>query len=175
MRYKLIFALLACLVGQQALAAWSFVGAGTAAISTTDDQTLNGDDGLTLPSHSEGDVLLVCWHADTQDDETADQVTPSGYTQLAYAVDTQSDVETGLYGKVAGASESVPDLSLDEVPSGSSIMSAQIAAFSGGTITVHNSDTNFSNDGVALIQIPALTVTEDNSLIIVCAGAFRYM
>lgn len=146
---------------------WAFGAAGTAATSSA---ATAGDGGLTvsLPSGVTAGQLLLVAAMRRPDTGQTWASGPSGYTELGS--DAQNQLK--LWGKIAGSSESNPNIIATE----GNVAMAQAARFTGAPASiasiVHNlaiggSDYNLVED----IDTPALTITVPETLVIYLGAA----
>lgn len=131
---------------------------------------------VALPTHSEGDLLLIFAFSHGTTDAA---VTATGYSILATIESGTggSRLEVNVLGKFAGASESAPTVDWDAVPGGS--VTAQIASFSdvdpaiedAVAVTSENTSTEnpFTPTGITTVTAGALVLSivatnDDNAL-----------
>ena len=146
---------------------WAFGAVGTAATSSA---ATSGDGGLTvsLPSGvTTGQLLLL---AAMRRPDTGQTWTgaPTGYTELGS--DAQNQLK--LWGKIAGASESNPNIVATE----GNVAMAQMARFTGAPASIASIVHAIANGGsdynlVEDIDTPALTITVPETLVIYLGSA----
>lgn len=147
--------------------AWAFGAAGTAATSSA---ATSGDGGLTvsLPSGVTSGQLLLLAAMRRPDTGQTWASGPSGYTELGS--DAQNQLK--LWGKIAGGSESNPNIIATE----GNVAMAQMARFTGAPASIGSIVHAIANGGsdynlVEDIDTPALVISAAGTLVIYLGAA----
>lgn len=166
---RLAALLLGLLLASPVWATWTYVGSGTA----VEDVNTGGTTPTLHASTAEDDLILtVCgWH-DSGAGETLD--TPTGYTELREEYTTNDDAGIVVFGKIAGASETDPDVDHNGFGSGDvsvcqSHTFRESAGLDIGTVVAHEAgEDNPGSTGT--MEHVGLTVSTDNTLVLVCSS-----
>jgi len=134
-------------------------------ISTFDGNSSGNDFSASMPATFSAGNLLIGMTRSRSSSETLTQ--PSGWTNIFTHTNVSGSIV--VFAKIAAGGDGAPTISW----SGSTYVTCQIASFSGdvytdlSTIVVHSAVLNGS---AVNIDVPALTVTTDNCLIISGGG-----
>ena len=144
------------------------VGGGIAFVDVGTSTTSSADVIITVPTHVEGDLLLV--RVSTTDNGGQTWATPSGWTMLADGSSPLESTNTdpGVFYKIAGASE--PATVTFTVSNAKEPMGGIMLSYSGATTAALDTITSYGNGAVSAINTATSISTGD---VLVCmAGLY---
>ena len=136
-----------------------FVAFGTSTTSSNDVI-------ITVPTHTEGDLLLV--RVSTRDNGGQTWATPAGWTALAIGNSpvTSTNTDPGVFWKIAGASE--PATVTFTVTSAKAPMGGIMLSYSGATTATLDTITSYGGNPVSAINTATAISTGE---VLVCMAA----
>ena len=142
-------------------------GASDLAFVDVGTSTNSGSDvTITVPTHIEGDLLLV--RVATRDNGGQTWATPSGWTMLADGSSpvTNTNTDPGVFWKIAGASE--PATVTFTVTSAKAPMGGIMLSYSGATTATLDTITSYGGNPVSAINTATAISTGE---VLVCMAA----
>lgn len=139
----------------------TFVDVGTSTTSGTDVI-------ITVPTHAEGDLLLV--RVSTRDGGGQTWATPAGWTMLADGSSpvTNTNTDPGVFYKIAGASE--PATVTFTVSSSKTPMGGIMLSYSGATAASLDTITSYGSDANSAIN--TATAISAGEVLVCMAGLY---